>query len=154
MGSQLVSIDTQILIWGVRADGPEDKRSRAKSLLEQLGTNKNHVIISSVAVAEFLIPVHDSNKSKVISAVSETFTIMPFDARCCELASRLYTQWKPRYQDGAPGTRDFLKADAMIVATAKIFGATIFYSEDKRCREMASSVLDAKEMPYTGLFES
>ncbi len=153
MASQIVSIDTQILIWGVRADGPEDHRKRARSLFSQLKTVGATIIIPSVAVAEFLIPIADKDaKNKVMSAISESFAIMPFDARCCELASTLYAEWKPAYQDGTPGSRDFLKADAMIVATAKIYGASIFYSDDKKCREMASQVMEAKEMPFTNLF--
>ena len=44
-------------------------------------------------------------------------------------------------------SRDVLKADAMIIGTAKAAGATIFYTHDARCRALAQLVMKVEDLP-------
>ena len=143
------------LIWGVRQEGTDDERNRARYLFQQLNEDDAQIIIPAVVVAEYLVPVAEKDRAKVASALSDRFRIVPFDVRSAALAARLFDDFKPNRPKGRPGGRDLLKADAMIVASSKTAGARYFYSDDAECREMASSVLTARELPAnpTNLFE-
>lgn len=153
MAGNLVAFDTQILIWGVRQQGPNDKISRAKQLFHDLENKGDKFMIPAVAVSEFVIPAQDqARRNAIVSAISKRFSIMPFDAQCAALAATLFNDHRRNYQTGAPGMRDCCKSDALIVATAKVHGASTFYTDDSACHTMAQSVMKAEKLPYAGLF--
>jgi predicted nucleic acid-binding protein len=135
------------LVWGVRKDGTQEERNRARYLFQQLEAEQAQVIVPAVVVAEYLYPVDDSKKARVVAELTERFRVVPFDVRSAALAARLFAKAKPNAPQGIPGKRDCLKADSLIVASAASAGAKIFYSDDGNCRAMASGVLIARELP-------
>lgn len=146
--SPVVAIDSMTLVWGVRKDGTEEQRNRARYLFQKLEEEDDaQIVVPAIVVAEYLVPVAEANRARVASALSERFRIVPFDVRSAALASRLFETFKPSRATGTPGARDLLKADTMIVASAKTAGAQVFYTDDEDCREMASTVLAARPLP-------
>jgi predicted nucleic acid-binding protein len=79
--------------------------------------------------------------------MSERFLIEPFDARDAILAAELWNEGKSTREMKTRGSRVCLRADALIVATAKNHGATEFFTEDNDCFNMASKVMVAKRLP-------
>jgi predicted nucleic acid-binding protein len=130
------------LVWGIRQEGPEDRRKRAKWLFQQLELDKAQVIIPSVALSEYLIRVKPEEHGGVVAALSGRFLIQPFDAQCASLAAKLFLQGKELRKMSADGARKTLKADAFIIATAVVHGARKLYSGDADCRKLASKVRD------------
>ena len=164
---RIVCVDTNILVWHIRKEGPPDLKQYAGYLFKQLENDKDdkgrsnaQVMVTTVVLTEFVTPVKSQEeRDKLIAEISKRFLIEPFDARDAALAATLWHFGKTnRDKRNAPkdGQRAILRADTMIIATAKGHGATEFYSEDADARAMAQKVgLTARALPRMGsnLFE-
>jgi predicted nucleic acid-binding protein len=145
---RIVAIDTMTLIWGVRKDGPEDRIAHAGYLFRELERDKAQIIVPSIVVLEYVTAIQSpGDRANVIGAISERFCVEPFDVKDVDLAARLWQQFKPALQVDQEGARTKMRADTLIVATAKNHGATEFYTEDTDCFRMASTVMVAKRLP-------
>ena len=137
----LVAVDTNILIWGIRQEGPNGMIERAGWLFDFLEQEEAQIIVPSVVVSEYLIPTQESDHRNIIAAMSRRFIVAPFDVRCTSLAAALFYPGKSARglgkAVGHPAARVVLRADCLIAATAKLAGATRFYSNDAPCRETA-----------------
>jgi len=128
------------LIWGVRKQGSSDEQDRARYLFASLDEREAQVIIPSVVLSEFLVKVESGKMASTTAALAERFLIVPFDVRSAALAAELFARFKGKRTVGKAGARDCLKADALIVASAKTGGARTFFSDDSECRKMAEFV--------------
>jgi len=135
------------LVWGIRREGTPDELKRAKWLFEFLDAEKAQIIIPTVVVSEYLTPVDESRHLSVISTLNDRFIISPFDILSSSLAAKLFTLGKPLRKGGEPGGRACLRADTMIIATAKTHGAHTLYSGDAECRELAQKVMRSEDLP-------
>ncbi|NOX57876.1 MAG: PIN domain-containing protein [Planctomycetes bacterium] len=142
----IVAVDSQILVWGIRKQGDEEQNKQAKWLFQELGESGSQIILPSVALSEYLTKVEEDEQRSVIAKLTTRFIVAPFDVKCASLAAILFAKGKKNRPKGVAGARSFLRADAMIIATAVTHGAKIFYSGDKKCRKLASSLpqLDVK----------
>ena len=147
---RVVALDSMTLVWGIRKHGASEKTEHAGFLFSELERDKAQIIIPSVVVAEYITPIssHDE-RTKVVAAMSERFFIVPFDADDAVLAAKLYSEGKSSRAMKKPGTRVCLRADALIVATAKNHGAQEFYTDDNDCYAMASKIMTARRLPTT-----
>jgi predicted nucleic acid-binding protein len=135
----LVAIDTNILVWGIRRQGPHEKQERAQWLFQELEESQAQVIVPTVALAEYLRPFNTAEqRTEIIAQFEERFLIMPFDTRCTSLAAWLFNKGQELRQSGVEGGRNQLNADSMIVATAAAAGAERLYSEDEGMRNLAA----------------
>jgi predicted nucleic acid-binding protein len=130
-----------------KSESMKELRLRSKILLFSLAESKATVFLPTVAIAELLVPVPESQKGVLIAQLGERFVIPPFDLRAAAIASDLEAKYRnlsqaPRYEQ-----RNVLKADAMIIASAKAAGAVEFFTSDQRCRTMANLVMDGKDLP-------
>ncbi|MGE3181412.1 MAG: type II toxin-antitoxin system VapC family toxin [Phycisphaerae bacterium] len=143
----IVAIDSQTLIWAIRGEGSEDQKNSANWLFQELQEWKAQVIIPSICLAEYLVPIPVDHHRDVIASLSR-FIIAPFDVRCASTAAKLFMEEKPKREMSAHSSRKVLKADCMIVATASTHGAQKFYSNDTRCRKIATRAnLLAEDLP-------
>jgi len=75
---------------------------------------------------------------------------MPFDIECCSLAAELFLVGQTMRPAGEVDGRKTLRADAMIIATAKMKGARVLYSNDENCRNLADRVMKSEDLPTMG----
>ena len=137
-----------ILVWGIRRDGTEEQQQRARWLFESLEQQDDaQIIIPSVVLAEYLSPVKESEHANVMAEVSNRFIVAPFDVRCASLAAKLFKSGRPDRSTSGTEWRKCLRADTLIIATAKIHGAKVLYSGDRNCLSLARSVMDARDLP-------
>ena len=152
-----VSIDTMTLIWGVQGFGAKsgnlrqpdlkEKQFRARVLLELLEDRKEEIVIASVVVSEFLIGVPSARHKDFLAAIDKRFRVHPFDLPACALAASLWLQHK-KHPPAGQADRTCLKADMLIVATAKLAGSAVFYTNDANCRNLASLAnMRAEDLP-------
>jgi predicted nucleic acid-binding protein len=153
-----VGIDSQILIYaGIvpskhrnvdpkTAEHLKEPRYRARRLLDQI-LAKETIVLPMVAITEILVPVPEHKKGAVINVLSKRFICPPFEMQAAVIASDLWRRYKELPADEQYGDRDVMRADTMIVATAKAVGATAFYSHDRKCRAMAALVMEARKIP-------
>jgi hypothetical protein len=97
-----------------------------------------------------------SEHAGVIAAISARFIVAPFNVRAASHAARLVRKGQALRPKGHAGGRAWLRTDSLIVATAIAYGAKVFYSGDKGCRELAKGEgIDARDLPNqpSSLFE-
>lgn len=149
----MVGIDSMVLVYAglvprKSANAPKPPQElivRAKVLLHMHG--KGTIVLPTVAVSEILVPVPTSQKGALVAALSKKFVCPPFDLPAAAIAAELWSQHKSLPKDLQYGSRHVLRADAMIVASAKAAGATEFFSHDRKCRALADLVMTARDLP-------
>lgn len=150
----LVAMDSQTLAWCVWREGTmqptPEQRQRAIWLIEELDEMNAQILIPTIVVAEYLVPIDRSKHAATIAAITKRFIIKPFDVHCASLAATLFDVGKPKRPQGVPMGRECLRSDTMIIATAKVHAAKLFYTNDAHCLELAKTVLDARNLPING----
>jgi hypothetical protein len=144
-----------IVSWVLReppkGDNPDghaaEMRKRALLLWMELYDKKTQIIIPTVVVSECLVPIPPLEHGGFIAKLQKMCFLAPFDLAACSLAAQLWQQHRGLPKDQRI-ERSVLKSDVMIVAAAKIAGASVFYSHDEKCRLLARSAgMTAKDLP-------
>jgi predicted nucleic acid-binding protein len=143
------ALDTNALIWAMKDEctpGQEDMKRRARLALREIERSKLGIVIPSIALAELVSPMSDRQAGDFIAAAEEQFLIAPFDARAASVAAKLWREHK-KFPESEKLKRSILKADALIIASAHCAGAAVFYSHDRACRKLASTLMDGRDLP-------
>jgi hypothetical protein len=131
-----------------------EMRRRARILLQMFDEQKIELCVPSVVVSELLAGVDPSKHANVLANFEQRFFCPPFDLKACALAAKLW-----QFERGLKGTssglpqaerteRRLLKSDILIVASAKVAGASLFYSHEKKCRRLAEQAgMKAEDLP-------
>lgn len=140
-----VSLDSQILSFLLKRLPPGENNPnqdvaemfrRSRLLLTELKYENARIFIPTVVVTELLIGVQRHRHGEFIATLQSNFAVVPLDIRGTSLAAELWMQ-----NHTAPPEdrieRKCLKSDVLIVAPARVAGAKIFYSHDKKCRKLA-----------------
>lgn len=152
---KLVCIDTHLLIWGVQKKtdvGQELKINRTLDFFELCKSNDTRIMIPAIVVAEFITGINQSSHNLIVNALSGGFNIIPFDAPAAVKFAQL---WKENSESGLveqikkdeKATRNELKADCMIVASAISRSAEVIFSHDVKLKRFAEGKIDVKEIP-------
>lgn len=118
-----------------------------------LQEDETPIVVPPIVVAEFLVPVTDTEvRREMLSVITRRFIVPAFDVQCAPVAAALFSEGKKLRNLGKPGgkkdDRHLLKSDAMIVACAKVAGASTFYSHDRMARQLATHAgLRACDLP-------
>lgn len=148
-----VTLDTNVLIWGLKfgsgntAPRVAEMQRRAGILLADLEQDRETIVVPNIVVAELLLAIDPKEHGKFIGELQSRFFIPSFDLRAVPVAAALW-QAHRKLPKADQISRTVLKADAMIIATAKVSGVKIFYSEDRKARILASLAdLTACDLP-------
>lgn len=146
-----------ILIWGMKlrhhkTGGSPSKETieletRAKILLDILDEEKSSIIVPTVTVAELLAGIDRQDHPKFLAEIGKRFFCPSFDLPAAAIAAHLWQLHKTLPKSEQFTDRRILKADVMLIATAKAAGARVLYSHDASCRKLATNVLEAKDLP-------
>lgn len=147
-----ISIDTNILIWGVRqiADvGQEEMIPRATAFIEWIDRQGHTLVLTSQSVAEFLVGGSEAERAAQFHALGTHFQICPFDTLAARIAADIRSDKDfvdSLHRDGK--TRACIKADIAIVATAKAHDVDKIFSNDAKLRSAAKKCgLPAADIP-------
>jgi predicted nucleic acid-binding protein len=151
----LVCLDTQILIWGIQEEaspGQEDMIRRATYLFRLLTQSKTTIIISSIVVGEFLVGIPLNMHRTVVNLIGQGFVTAPFDLQAAAEFARLWDDRQKRniirdLQEIQKATREELKVDCLIVATAIAQKASCIYSCDGKLKAFAAESIPVIELP-------
>jgi predicted nucleic acid-binding protein len=122
-------------------------QDRAKILLRQLDDDKATIIVPTVVVAELLVPLRPAQHGEFIAELRRRFFCPPLELQAAALAAELWRKHRglPKSQQAK---RTTLKADVLIIATARVAGASIFYSHEPKCRRLAKlAKMEARDLP-------
>ncbi len=145
----LVAVDSMVLVWAIREDGTKEQLKWAKWLFQSLEQENAQIIIPAVCLAEYLTPIEEGRHREVTARLTKRFIIAPFDVRCASLAATLFVKGKAEREMHTENARKCLRADSLIIATAAVHNAEVFYSNDRDCRNLADGVwrMRAEDLP-------
>jgi hypothetical protein len=112
-----------------------------------LEEQKEKIVVPTVMVSELLLGVDPKRHGDYVAALQQRFFCPPYDLRAAALAAELWLHHRGLPKDQQM-QRSVLKADVMIVATAKVAGAAVFYSHDGKCRSLANRAgMSGQDLP-------
>lgn len=139
-----------VLIHGLFESNSPNNRElsvRSKVLLQQIERDKQTLILSAVTVSEFLVGISAERMPSVSAEIHKRFIVAPFDSVAANIAADLW-QRHSKLKASEQTKRRLLKADALIVASAKSAGCQVFYSHDKKCRRLADLAnMESRDLP-------
>jgi predicted nucleic acid-binding protein len=139
-----VSVDSDTLILATKeipADAECSERDRelirrARILSHSLDVEGATVVVPAVVLSEYLAGVLPEHHEAVVRTFQGRFEVPPFDLKAAALSAKLW-----QIHRGLPRAdqieRVVLKVDVMVIATAKAFGASTFYTNDAKGRKLA-----------------
>jgi predicted nucleic acid-binding protein len=146
-----VSIDTQILIWGIKKQASANRRrmiERAEQFFARCAEAKERLILPAQSMAEFLSGYSDEQRVASYEQL-KNFIIAPLDAKAAAIAAKLQRDWdflKDVAKDYG-STRQHIKADVNIIASSVAAGATMLYSNDLQMPRLAQGIIPVVELP-------
>lgn len=148
----VVSFDTMVLIWGVKqvaTPGQEEMIGRATRLIDELRASNTRIVLPTPVVAEYVGSFQPDAQAEQFKAVRENFATCPFDLRASAIAAGLlYNQeLVKQLKDEYACSRQVIKTDMMIVASAISAGCGVLYSNDGKVLKAAQGKILVKPIP-------
>jgi len=130
----MIVVDTHILAWGGQNERDPhcpDGVERAIQLFSDQHTKKQTIVVPVIALAEYLSGQKSERCRSIQDIVGRAFFIAPFNTQAADIAAQLYNKRiSDAIRQGNSVTRDALKDDYKILATAICQGATHLYTHD------------------------
>jgi predicted nucleic acid-binding protein len=129
----MISIDTGILIWGIREHaqaGREDMIERSKSLIRDHQDRRIPIMVPSIVLAEYLATFDAKSQEEQRDIIGRNFFVAPFDNKAAWIAGELYdkARIKSIQQGGTP--KQCVHADLKIIATSIAHSATHLFTDN------------------------
>jgi predicted nucleic acid-binding protein len=147
--ADMVLLDTMICIWAFKGEaspGQEDKPRQARALVSRLEDEGFEIGISSVTLAEFLVPLKAAQRISFCRSIQNAVCVCAFDAGAALESARLVSFWLGT-QGRVAGDRQIVKADSQIAGTAVFHKASALYSEDAQLQRIAGRDIKVKPLP-------
>jgi predicted nucleic acid-binding protein len=129
----MICFDTTVLIWGVQgsARGGAEIVDRTRRYIDSLAKDNERIMIPTPAVTEYLQVFGPDDRRRQLEILARHFVIQAFDLPSAFLAADI------AYKTGAPKvskdvTRQAVKTDIEILATALVHGASSLITDNKR----------------------
>jgi predicted nucleic acid-binding protein len=148
-----VGVDTMVMIWGLKKVNPRTTPQNVAEMCERAAIlfqnlKNQRIIVPTIVVAELLCGIAPKDHGSFVAEIQQRFFCPPFDLGACALSAKLWQFHKGLPDEEKITSRPLLKADIMIVATAKTAGARRFYSHEPTCRKLAQEAqMEALPLP-------
>ena len=124
--SNLVCIDSQIFIWGIKSQSIPSQAEKipiARNFINFLREHDYRILMPAPMLAELLSPVPSADQPKIMALIDKRFQIAPFDNiaayKCAELINLTLTLPELKeYRDAHAVPKNKIKFDCMIAAIA------------------------------------
>ncbi len=150
----MVCLDTQILVWGFIRSATLQRTNmidRATALIDHLTQIQEHVVVPTIVLAELMMRILPYRHAIFHQRVAQSFILQPFGAKEAAFFGEIWQSYKGhkamKVLQKIESTRNALKADCMIVATAVASGASCIYSHDDDIRKIAQGHIAVQEVP-------
>ncbi len=152
---QSICLDTHILIWGIKEEattGQEPMVEKAKIFLSHVEKDSEiTIIVPAVVLAEVLMKVPADLHKMIANSFHKVYEIASFDAKAASLFARIWQDKKNKKAIdellAKNATKNELKADCLIVATAVAREASCLYSHDSGVKKFGEGYIDVCEIP-------
>lgn len=128
----------------------DEMQRRSLILLHELRESNSTIVVPTITASELLAGIEPVHHGRFLAELQDQFMLAPFDLPASSLAASLF-QFAAELPKEEKPTRMVLKADVMIVASAKTAGATQFYSHEPRVRKIVERAgMEPKDLPTQG----
>lgn len=125
--------------------------SRSKALIDRLDKTNKKLLVPAIVVGEFLIRIPAEAYQTTTNLIQRNFMVAQFDVRAASFYAKIWRakQNKALLEElSASGkTRQELKADRLIIATALANGAECIYSHDNGVIAFGKDFIDVRDVP-------
>ncbi|HVC96887.1 MAG TPA: hypothetical protein VND64_24625 [Pirellulales bacterium] len=147
-----ISVDAQILIWGIKRQATPDRQhmiDRAARFFRQCQREHQRIFLPAQSLAEFLVGYDAEQRRLSLARLSRGFLVAPFDAKAAVIAADLQTDWNKLKAIGDEFglTKQQIKADINVLASALAVNASCLYSEDKQMKSFAQGRIIIRPLP-------
>lgn len=149
----LVCLDTQILSFGLlkkKPRGNEHLVHAAEDFIDWLDKRGDRILLPTVVLAELLVAVPADEARDVLQLIRKQWQIASFDppaaVKFAELRRNTLARADLRRManpDTPGATREALKADLMIIATAVTHKAEVLYTHNDHVISLAQGAINA-----------
>jgi predicted nucleic acid-binding protein len=151
----IICFDTHVVIWGIKKvaePGQENMIFKAEALIAECDEKRHQVIIPALVLGELLMAVPPEDHPAFISLMHQKLRVIPFDAKAASLFAKMWCKWSenkfyPYSLDGNRPSREKIKIDYMIAATAKASNAECIYTEDPGLKKFAEEYIRVESLP-------
>lgn len=147
----IVCLDTNALIWGIKrqcAPGQENMIDKAKHLFQLCKDAKDTILIPSVVIGEILCGTPHLHHESILRALQETNArIVPYDLNTARFNARVWQEQRPQWEkwlELKQMTRQAVKVDVLIVATAMAQRCQVLYTQDTGVYRLAKPYLEVR----------
>ncbi len=149
----IVCIDSMVIVWGIKkspSPGQESMIAKAEYFFQWADEHQYEIIIPTVVIAEVLAPEPPDIREQYLQILDESFLIRNFDVRAAlkyaEILHNRFEEVKAIAKEENV-TRQRMKIDHTIIATALVNDAKCIYSYDRPLKKFAAGIIDVKEFP-------
>ena len=142
-----------ILVWGARrssAPGQRHKIVQARKLIKHLEEEEVKMYVSAVTVAEVCAKDDGVGLAVLDHGFEHSIRVLDFDYRCATKAAQIQRTAWDELKIHRDGSRQSLKDDIKIIATAILHRVDLIYSEDRQMKRIGS-ILQPEPMRIVGL---
>lgn len=149
-----VCLDTNVLGLAIRKVNPGSSAeliSRAGQFVLWLVHQPVQVIIPTIVIGEILTVVPPEEQGEVLGKIHRDWMTVSFDAKASVVFARMFGDGERKrlmreLQNGTTSTRAKLKADLLIIATARAHGATTVYTHNiKDMKKLAGEAISVAD---------
>ena len=147
-----IGIDAQILIWGIKRQATPNRQQmipRAERFFRRCKDDGKRIYVPAQSLAELLVGYSAAQRRQTLATLPKSFLIAPFDAKAAAIAAELQHNWDHLKQVGSEYgiTRQQIKADINVLASAIAAGASYLYSEDGQMKSFAQGKIIVCGLP-------
>lgn len=147
-----ISIDAQILIWGIKREATENRKhmiERAAAFFSKCAADREKIWLPAQSLAEFLAGYDEAERAESLAALAESFVIAPFDAKAAAVAAELQYDWNKLKAIGEEFglTKQQIKADINVLASSIAVEAAYLYTEDAQMKSFAQNKIIIRPLP-------
>ena len=156
----IVCIDSMVIVWGIKKSpttGQESMVEKAEYFFKWADQSGHEIIIPTVVLAEVLAPEPPSIREQYLQILDESFLIRSFDTMAAlKYAQILHSRFEEVKNTAKEEnvTRQRMKIDHIIIATAIINKASCIYSYDVPLKKFATGFIDVREFPAPPLVQT
>lgn len=150
-----VSLDSQIIIWGIKKQSTPDrihKIDQAINFLDELEQSGAKIFLSSVVLGEILCDIPQPDRNHLIKDIYKRFMVIPFDASSALNYADIFFEKKIANNSSSKIDligRKHIKPDIMILASSVSAGMSVLFSEDDNLLKISEGVIPAYRMDNT-----
>lgn len=151
-------IDANPFVWGIKkvaSEGQEDNIRKAEEFFKWADYHKHTILIPTLVVAEVLVCEPEEEVVRYLKIIREKFFVAQFDIKVARIYSRILFGRLEKIKSNCKVleiTRQQMKVDHIIVATAVSNKADIIISHDNGVKAFSEGFLKVEELRETYKF--